>query len=257
MPKWFLKKPSKKVEIQTRFGFKIFVDPTFDANIEHVIYERGVYELGTVSLLTHYLKKGDLFIDVGANIGFLSLVGAAQVGEEGEVIAFEPVPSTYHLLVENKQLNNFNQLHPQPFALGSVNEHRTIFQENQNRGGASIVNKHSAEGIQIEVVALDEMIFDQHVKMIKVDVEGFELEVLKGGEQLIRKDWPILIVEHSTERENVGKPTELMEWLSDLGNYEFYQLKRGKERKSGIIKINASMDNLPTHDNIICLPVRN
>ena len=72
LPKLFIKPATGKVVLNTNFGFKINLDPVFDKNIENVIYERGVYEQGTVSVLQDFLKQGDTFVDVGANIGWRS-----------------------------------------------------------------------------------------------------------------------------------------------------------------------------------------
>jgi len=135
LPLWFIPKATKKNVVQTRFGFKIYIDPVFDKNIENVIYQRGVYELGTVSFLQSFLNKGGVFVDVGANIGFLSLVASAKVGSLGKIYAYEPVPTTYEILKLNKELNQFTQLKLNQFALGDKEEDVTIFNELENRGG--------------------------------------------------------------------------------------------------------------------------
>ena len=256
LPKWFLKKPSGFSVVQTRFGFKIKVDPTFDENIEKVIYERGVYEQGTVHVIRNILEQGDYFVDVGANIGFLSLVGAATVGKQGEVIAFEPVPSTFEILVENKDLNEFSQLQTEPFALGNATGKQIIYQEDKNRGGASIAIERSELGTEIEVKRLDDLVLPKAIKLLKVDVEGFELEVLKGGEELIKRDQPAIIVEFSRDRDNEGSAMDMFHWLKELKIYDFYRLKHGKERKSKLVNIISKTVGLPEHDNIICLPKR-
>jgi FkbM family methyltransferase len=218
LPQWFLKKPSGSTVIKTRFGFKIKIDPTFDKNIENVIYERGVYELGTVSVLQKFLKEGNTFIDVGANIGFLSLAGAAVVGKEGKVIAFEPQPETFQLLEENVKMNSFSQIQLNQFALGEEEGEAIIYSEEENRGGASITNKRSEKGVSIQLNRLDDIELGSKVDMIKIDVEGFEWEVLKGARQTILRDKPILIVEYSSDRENSGNSTDMYRWIMDLGN---------------------------------------
>ena len=255
LPKWFIRTPSGEAIVPTRFGFKIKVDPLFDKNIENVIYERGVYELGTVSLIKQLLKEGDVFIDVGANIGFLSMAAAVAVGKKGEVLAFEPVPSTYDILVANRELNSLSQLQAFCVGVGSKSETVTIQTEDENRGGASILNKHNGSGIEIQVKKLDELITASPVSLIKIDVEGYEFEVLKGAEELIKRDRPALIVEYSTGRENSDDSLEMFRWIKELGIYDFYKLKRGKERKSSLIKIIAKTGGLPQHDNIICIPL--
>ena len=257
LPKWFLKKPKGPTIVSTRFGFNIKVDPIFDKNIENVIYERGVYEQGTVSLVQQILSPGDTFVDVGANIGFLSLVGASTVGKKGEVLAFEPVPSTYELLVENKELNGFTQLQTFAFAIGNEAGQVKIYPEDQNRGGASILNVRSEVGVNIEVKRLDDLVLAKKIDLIKIDVEGYELEVLKGAENKIREDKPVMIIEFSLDRENSSESMDMIHWINGLEIYELYRLKDGKERKSKLVKIVSKTGGLPQHDNIICIPTNN
>ncbi len=251
LPKCFIRKPKETEIVQTNFGFKIKVNPIFDKNIENLIYQRGVYELGTVSVLQDFLTAGDVFVDVGANIGFLSLVGAKAVGKTGKVYCFEPVPSTYTILEENKRINNFQQMELHQFALGNKTEKVQIYAEDENRGGASIVNHVSEKGIKIEVKKLEKINLSDKINVIKIDVEGLELDVLKGAEKILRKDQPKLIIEYSVDRNNSGEENELYHWLNNLGLYRIYKLKNGKERKSKLVEI-LSIADLPLHDNIFC-----
>jgi FkbM family methyltransferase len=252
LPNWFIKPAKGKVVLSTIFGFKINLDPVFDKNIENVIYERGVYEQGTVSVLQDFLQVGDTFVDVGANIGWLSLVGAKKAGVNGKVYAFEPVPTTFNILKSNKELNQFSQIELNQFALGNKEEVLTIYPEKENRGGASILNHQSGNGVKIEVKKLDNFNINSKINVIKIDVEGFELDVLKGALEAIKKDKPKLIIEHSIDRNNTAEQFEIYNWLLDLGIYKIYKLKNGKERKSELIEIKSNQD-LPDHDNIFCI----
>lgn len=253
LPKWFIKKPTGSSIVPTRFGFKIGVDPLFDQNIENVIYERGVYEQGTTTFIQNELKSGGCFIDVGANIGFLTLAAAAKVGDSGKVYAFEPVTSTADLLRANIDINGFQQIEMHQHALGNENKRAEIFPEKLNRGGASIINKRSETGEEIQIKKLDDLDIVETVHMMKIDVEGFEWEVLKGSEQLIRRDLPVLIVEFSQERNNKGNSFEMIDWLKSIGDYSFYRLKNGKERKSKLVPCISKTVGFPVHDNIICI----
>jgi len=252
LPKWFIKPATGKVIVNTSFDFKINLDPVFDKNIENVIYERGVYEQGTVSVLQDFLNPEDTFVDVGANIGWLSLVGAKKVGKKGKVLSFEPVPSTNEVLKSNKELNQFTQIQLHEYALGNKEETVTIYPEKENRGGASILNHQSNNGVKIEVKTLDSLNLTTTISVIKIDVEGFELDVLKGGINTIKKDKPKLIIEHSIDRNNTAEQYEIYNWILDLGIYKIYKLERGKERKSKLIEIKSEND-LPEHDNIFCV----
>ena len=254
LPKLFIKPATGEVVVATNFGFRIKLDPTFDKNIENVIYERGVYEQGTISVLQQFLNEGDTLIDVGANIGFLSLVGAVKVGRSGHVHSFEPFPSTYSILEENKAINDFEHLKLHQFALGNENETQIIYPENKNRGGASIINHVSERGISINVKKLDDFNFENPINVLKIDVEGYEFEVLKGAECTVRKDHPKLIIEHSLDRENTAINFELYNWVLSLGFYKIFRLKGGKERSSNLVEI-ANSSELPVHDNIFCIPI--
>jgi len=254
LPKWFIKPAQGKVILQTLFGFKIELDPNFDKTIENVIYERGVYEQGTVSVLSSFLKQGDTFVDVGANIGFLSLVAANKVGPTGSVHAFEPFPETFNILEKNKNINDYEQLKTYDFALGNSAEILMIYPEIDNRGGASIVNHQSDNGVGIRTKRLDDLDFTSPIDVIKIDVEGVEFEVLKGAEETIKKDRPKLVVEYSIDRNNTIESYEIYDWLLSLGFYRIFRLKNGKERRSKLIEIKSTGD-LPIHDNIICIPL--
>src|SRR4029079_13353817 len=96
------------VVVTTRDGFRIWADR--GGWVVRYIDARGRYEENTVALMTRLLKPGDCFVDVGANIGYLTLVGARLVGPTGTVIAFEPLSKARRWLERNVALNNGSQI---------------------------------------------------------------------------------------------------------------------------------------------------
>ena len=181
-------------------------------------------------------------------------MAAAKVKFSGSVHSFEPVQSTFEILKKNKKINQCEQIHIHPFALGNTTESATIYPEKENRGGASISNKRSETGEEIQVKRLDDLQIAKKVNLLKVDVEGFEWEVLKGAADTIRKDKPIIIVEYSRERNNEGNSSEMLRWLQSEFNYKAYRFIKGKERKSKLAPCISKTVGLPEHDNIVCLP---
>jgi FkbM family methyltransferase len=166
----------------------------------------GLYRYGFCSaearLLKRLLRPGDIFVDGGANIGLLSLVGAVAVGPTGRVIACEPAPGTMALLRENAGKNRFRTLELHEVAisdqLGSINF--TIFEAGS--GLASFAPK-AADGEQVEVAAttLDALTtrLDAQVALVKLDIEGAEARALRGAAGLIARDTPMFLVELEPE----------------------------------------------------------
>lgn len=257
LPQIILPKPESVGEhiLQTIHGFDLKINPSIDNGVERCLFETGTYEKGILSLLEKYLKRGDCFIDVGANIGLMTIFAAKQVGQKGKVVAFEAHPETAKILEFNLNLNSITNVESCIYALGSENAQTVIYDNWQvNRGGASLViSEENSVSYPIEVKTLDECLDSALIpKVIKIDVEGFELEVLKGAKNSIQKFQPILIIELSSHRDNKYEISELMDYIESFNLYSFYKLKGTKERVSPLVKIN-SRNELPEHDNIICL----
>lgn len=247
-----------KTVIDTIYGFQMNVDPVVDNGVERALYSYGTYEKGTLDIIGKILTKGDLLVDVGANIGLMSIYAGLKVGEEGSVFAFEPNPNTKILLEENIHLNKIQNIKVEGLALSSEIKDSKIYDRwDINRGGASLIKPaNPTESYDIHETTFSEYFnSDQEIKLIKIDVEGFELEVLKGAKAFIlnTKIPPVLIIEFSSMRVNTfGENTEpLYTFLKDLGKYRIFKSTRGKERISKLIEIKDKKD-LPKHDNIYC-----
>lgn len=154
---------------------------------------RGLYlGLGNkmvVKTLLRYLKKGSIFIDVGANIGHISAIGLGCVGRSGQVHSFEPVPMYFEKLLHMKMLNKkFSNIFLNNFALGETYGTMNIDVNKNIWGWNTLVpNLMNPSGIktrlEVNIKRLDDYIFQNNLKnisLIKIDVEGFEIPVLKG-----------------------------------------------------------------------------
>ncbi len=240
--------------LKTTNNLLLWIDPRQDHGVELSLHQTGTYEKGVLHFMQEYLKQGDTFLDIGANIGLMSLFASRLVGDTGRVLAFEAHPETALLLKNNLQRNAVSNIQVFDFALGSTRSQSYIYNSTDNRGGASLIAS-SSQAQEIEVYPLDDVVSEDVLpSMIKIDVEGFELEVLKGAESTILRSKPILIIEISQERHVDRNITmDLMEYLKELNLYRFYKLKGGKERKSVLLEVKSNED-LPLHDNIFCLP---
>ncbi|MCS6982509.1 MAG: FkbM family methyltransferase [Flavobacteriales bacterium] len=239
-------------------GFLFLLEPARDRyGLEREIYQMGTYEKGTLYVLRNFLRPGDIFLDVGANIGYLSCT-IAGLFPEVQVWAFEPNSEVLWILKENIKINNLTNIKTFSYALGSENCTSVIYPDalEGNRGGASLVKPpdHHSRAFEIEVRRLDDVVDLQgNNAILKIDVEGFEMEVLKGGRQLLESPCaPALIVECSLERNNYQYDgRDLFEFIKTVNDYKVFMLRKGKNRISQLIPL-VSPDALPHHDNIFC-----
>ena len=249
-----LKNKVGKTCVKTNYGFPMIVNPKRDLGLENKIYFTGEYETGTLRFLQSVLKNKGVFLDIGANIGLYSLY-VSYYFPEIKVLSFEPLNSAHAILTENIKLNEFKNIEIFNYALGSKRENLYINEHEYERGSSFITTEPTNE--EISLFSLDEIYEDitsEKISAIKIDVEGFELEVLKGGENIIfKKHRPIIIIECSDLR-NYYKATkdDIFEYVS---NYEYilYKSDSGKDYFGNLIEIFQKKD-LPTHDNIFCFP---
>jgi hypothetical protein len=174
-------------------------------------------------LLESHLKEAEVFIDIGANIGTWSLCASKIVGSSGKVMSFEPHPSFYSYLFDNIQLNKSTNIKSYNFGLS--NERDKLYFSNNNDTMNFVQIKKEVDSIVVDVERLDEFTNElEIVDLIKIDVEGYELFVLKGGIETLKKTKKI-IFESSLEfcqRFNY-KTSDIIAFLADL-NFKVYKL---------------------------------
>jgi FkbM family methyltransferase len=258
LPRLLIGPPRSEMIIRTIHGFDLRIDPVYDSGVERSIYYTGSYEKGTLFVLSKLLRAGDTFVDVGANIGLMTVHAARIVGPKGRVVAFEPNPSTCDLLKFNVDLNRLTQVQVLPYAVGSQRGEATIFTDpGRNRGRASLIQPEGGMAAsKVEVVRLaDQLKGMGPVRLIKMDIEGYELEAVKGmGTMLQGPDRPMLMIECSSDRENShGQGTlAIFEYLQALGGYRYFKPSKGKERPSRLMELHGHKD-FPRHDNVFFL----
>jgi FkbM family methyltransferase len=143
------------------------------------------------------LDKGMNFLDVGAHIGKYAIRAAVMVGDNGTVIAVEPDKRNFELLVKNIALNNLRNCMPLRIAAYSSNGEITLFR-GPSCAEHSISEDFGKGSYKVRARVLDDVLKElgiARVDLIKIDVEGAELEVLRGLEETLRKESPRLIIE--------------------------------------------------------------
>ncbi|MCL2925562.1 MAG: FkbM family methyltransferase [Trichodesmium sp. MAG_R04] len=203
--------------------------------------EKGeVYESEIFQLIFRFLEENDCFIDIGAHIGYYSVLAAKIVGSKGKVFAFEPELSNYQKTLENITLNHLNNIKLFNLAVGSETKETQIFFNQDNDGGHALwdVGKHpfNKKSLNNQIMqntqlsTLDNILSQAgnitNLKIIKIDTEGAELDVIKGAVNTIGKyNVPYIICEiNRFGLQQMGtNETELREFMNSLG-YETYLL---------------------------------
>jgi len=175
----------------------------FDSCLESAIYF-DAFEHTTCEVLSTVLRSGDVFIDVGANVGFFSMMAARLVGAQGKVIAFEPNPAAYALLRGTCNSNGYSHIvEIRECALSDVAKVVPFYVPAVGDSGlASLRPLPRLRAVERSVVARrldDEAAGLGKLKLIKVDVEGGELDVLRGGRRLLERLRPHVICEANPE----------------------------------------------------------
>lgn len=190
----------------------------------------GTYEVEEINLMRQFLRPGQVIVDVGAHVGYLTRFFGRATGPRGKVYAFEPNPRIFPLLTGNvahlKQVSAFN------LGLSSNSGDMTLFLAGNSHSVASFTKTYPAthlafhgnsevDPVHTRVVAGDEFLSGagiEHVDLIKIDVEGWELNVLSGLEKTIAAstDVTIFCEFNPAAQECAGRDrNELLDWLLD------------------------------------------
>lgn len=154
----------------------------------------GLHEFEDMSFLLHFLRPEDLFVDVGANVGSYTVLASGHVGANS--FAFEPIRTTYERLKNNISINHMEEK-VKAYNMG-IGARKDVLRFTANLDTVNHVVTESDEEdfIEVEVDSLDEMLGTQCPSLIKIDVEGFETEVLAGAAGLLeRNSLKALIIE--------------------------------------------------------------
>ena len=168
---------------------KMYIDPK-DEFIGVPMLVEG-YEKYETKLFKKYIKENMGVIDIGANIGYYSLLAAKLVGKNGKVYAFEPETANYKMLLKNVEINGYTNIVSEQKALSNKNGKTELFLSKVNSGEPSICKKNiSADDgfVEVETIRLDDVIKDTHIDFIKMDVQGAEGLVLDGAENILRNN---------------------------------------------------------------------
>ncbi len=241
-------------------SFSIELDEAFP--LDRFVLENGAWEPHIVQLINSFTRPGDICIDVGANAGYHTLAMAGAVGVHGRVFAFEPNEITYPKLLKNLSLNPvFNQrITCVQAGLSNKEGEMRVYQAGDEPGNAYVsdsVNETlwtigGEENFTIcTVMRLDSFLEDKLVStstvgLIKVDVEGMELEVLQGSEQTLSRFHPTVLFETALEYFDHDKIRACENYLRSMG-YEIMGIDGDTGKLTPVTYPNLGIDSVAIH----------
>ena len=202
-------------------GFRIYSN-TIDRLLASLMWKFESLEGYESQVLKDHLKKGMTIIDIGANIGYYTLLMGQITGPDGIVYAFEPEPNNFRLLSKNILKNNIQNIHPFQKAVSDKNGSIKLFISKEHRGDHKIFETDDKRpSITVDQVSIDDFLKDKRkIDLIKMDIQGAEHLALEGLKHTIAGNKDIIIItEFSPEllRESGGNPEDFLDRLISMG----------------------------------------
>lgn len=194
--------------------------------VDHYLYWGLEYD--TYQSILDEIGKAKVILDVGANIGVTSLFFASQ-NPTAKIISFEPHPSNFERLIRNISLNpNLTTIQPVNSALGESQATLKMYEIDKNNPGNNQIITETIDlpSVDVEIKILDKYIESMGIEVVdfmKIDVEGFEYFVLKGAENMLRSNHPLLFIEIDDEhlKKQKKSPVAILEFLVSVGYHSF------------------------------------
>lgn len=183
-------------------------------------------------IINNYIKPGWNVIDVGANLGFYSLLLLDLVGADGQIFSFEPSKYIFEKLKKNIDANKAQNIHLFNYGCGD-REFKSVLYVDKEYSGMTSMNKEELKKIaeeEVSIVTIDGIFCEKNIKIdfIKIDTEGYEYSVLRGAYKLINKYKPIILVELGGGK-FLNNSKETINLLANLG-YNFPSLPDSFEK---------------------------
>jgi FkbM family methyltransferase len=232
-----------KTTLASGIPFYIYQDAE---GLSKAIWLNGHYEKGTTELIAETLDKGDSFVDIGANIGYFTVIAANSVGGEGAVHSYEPISENVELLKRNIDSNNLKNVNIRESVVSSFSGEIEI--GISARKGQHSTKKDFKERKKKKCVTLDEEI-KQEIDLIKIDVEGAELQVIEGAMATIKRFKPAIILEYNPDSWSDEQIGDIFSAISDF--YEFHRIERGEGQ---VIEYQDIVENKELSKNLYLKP---
>lgn len=207
---------------RTRLGFGLYLNPVEQYQSCRLHYDR-IHEPPVTHLIERVLRRGMTFLDLGANLGYFTILASQRVGDEGRVYAFEPGPENYRFLLKNIQLNGCRNVRPLNVAASNRTGPGELFLSSDSPTDHQLVDDPSAhrKAIRVNTITVDHAVGSASGPLVvKIDVQGHEMQCVQGMTTTLRHSaqaslivefCPYLLVRHGAD------PKDFLELLTSIG----------------------------------------
>jgi FkbM family methyltransferase len=221
----------------------------------------GFFEWRNWAIALALVSAGDTVIEIGANIGTETVGFSDIVGRSGRVYAIEPEPSCLKSLKDNLEINHCHNVSLLPLAIGEYcKQVRFILPPNKHCSGIGYVSEQAEElnsnSIEVHCVTLDSLSSQiDAVRIIFIDAEGSEMNILKGGRKLISRDKPHIVLEASPKL-LLRAGSSIFELLTEISNLDYVAHRIGRVRLKRILSSNKIQKSnwLCVHESMRDIP---
>jgi FkbM family methyltransferase len=227
-----------------------------DSALSRELLMFGVYERGEVRIFHQMVKLGMTVLDLGANIGYFTLLAAKLVGPTGRVFAFEPDPTNFSLLQKNVSMNGYENVTVVDKAVSDQGGRAELFLSSDSWGHSLFSVHRNAGSVQVQVTSIDEFLSkDVMVDFVKMDVEGAELRALRGMRRILSNGTvKAMVIEfHFDElEEGCSSFKEIWDELRSVG-FAFYEMLPDRIGEVDFRKALHLADQIGGGVNLLCL----
>lgn len=235
-------------------GHKMFLDK----NDSLLLSINKIYEENETNFIKDSINEGDIVIDIGANIGYYTLLFARLVGNTGKVYSFEPDPRNCLLLEKNIQINDYNNIVLEKKAISDKTEKSILYVTDDNAGSTMHKgNSTTKNEIDIDAITLDDYFKANSIApdFIKIDIEGYELNALKGMKMVLQSSNKIkIMIEYNplTKKFFNSDPMDSLNFLGEL-DFKFKDLNSNSQTFLNFREVTKKYQNTAKVTNFICI----
>lgn len=247
--KVFGTKEPQLVDVQ---GFKMYTDPN-DSAISPQLISKGRWEPFETEIFKSLIKPGMTVVDIGANIGYYTLLASHLVGEKGKVFAFEPFISSYELIKRSIAVNGIRNVIP--ICKAVINEIGvTQLHFGKYTPACNSING-KGESVTIQCTTLDYELMWSKIDVIKMDIEGSEVKALAGMQVIIRNNPSLILITEVFPKELKEASSSFEEYITKLQRNFTIQVIEEKKHRLTNCETFAQVQNLMTGKlllNLVC-----